>query len=178
MNKYLLITIPAGIAMAAFCMFRDAPVKPISVIINKKCVVCHPASNHKSPTAPAFKTAIARSKRVIGEMVLVKGGSFQMGSDEFGDAMPVHRVSVSSFFMDVHEVTNAEFAEFVKETGYITTAERMPRKEDYPDVPGEKLVMGSAVFCPPSSPVSLENPLQWWQYVPGANWKHPRGNKS
>jgi formylglycine-generating enzyme len=127
---------------------------------------------------PTFQTTATKSKTNTGEMVLVKGGSFQMGSVEFNDAKPVHNVLVSGFYMDVHEVTNAEFSEFVKATGYITTAERMPRKEDYPDVPVGKLVKGSAVFSPPSYPVSLDNPLLWWQYIPGANWKHPHGVNS
>ena len=47
-----------------------------------------------------------------------------MGSNEFDDAMPVHAVTVNSFYMDVHEVTNAEFAEFVNATNYITVAEQ------------------------------------------------------
>src|SRR5207249_5746527 len=31
------------------------------------------------------------------------------------------------------------------------------------------------VFIPTSMPVPLDNPLQWWRYTPGANWKHPEG---
>ncbi len=42
-------------------------------------------------------------------------------------------------------------------------------------MPADKLVPGSAVFTPTSSPVPLDNPLQWWRYTPGANWKHPQG---
>ncbi|PIQ21921.1 MAG: sulfatase-modifying factor protein [Cytophagales bacterium CG18_big_fil_WC_8_21_14_2_50_42_9] len=111
------------------------------------------------------------------KMVWIEGGSFQMGSDDpaFLDARPVHEVTVNNFWMDDHEVTNAEFAKFVKETGYLTVAEQPLNPADYPGVPADQLVPGSAVFTPPAQEVSLHNSLQWWQYVPGANWRHPTG---
>src|SRR5262245_29446198 len=59
-------------------------------------------------------------------MVWVPGGEFSMGSDEFPDARPVHRVRVSGFWMDATEVTNDQFAAFVAATGYQTIAERQP----------------------------------------------------
>ncbi len=108
-------------------------------------------------------------------MALISGGTFLMGNDEFVDARPVHEVSVSSFYMDRTEVTNAEFSRFVKATGYKTVAERPLNPADYPGVPADKLVPGSAVFTPPSHAVSLDNPLQWWEYVAGATWDHPEG---
>lgn len=110
-------------------------------------------------------------------MVLIKGGEFEMGSDEpmFRDARPVHRVRVRDFFMDETEVTNAQWAEFVKATNYVTVAEVAPRAEDYPGASPEMLVAGSVVFAPPSGPVSLDNHLQWWSWVPGADWRHPEG---
>jgi sulfatase modifying factor 1 len=111
-------------------------------------------------------------------MVLIEGGTFQMGSAEFPDAKPVHAVRVSSFWMDTHEVTNAQFDAFVKATGYRTVAERPLDPAAYPGVPADKLVPGSAVFTPPAQPVSLANPLPWWQYVPGADWRHPQGPHS
>ncbi len=77
-----------------------------------------------------------------------------------------------------HEVTNAQFAKFVSVTNYITVAERALNPADFPDVPKDKLVAGSAVFAPPSHPVSLTDPLQWWKYVGGASWKHPEGPNS
>ncbi len=108
-------------------------------------------------------------------MVLIKPGVFTMGSKEFEDAQPLHQVKVSAFWMDVHEVANAQFAAFVKATGYITVAERPLDPKDYPGVPLEKLVPGSAVFTPPTQKVSLNDPLQWWTYAPGASWRHPKG---
>lgn len=80
--------------------------------------------------------------------------------------------------MDEHEVTNAQFDQFVSQTGYVTVAERPLNPQDYPGVPAAQLVPGSAVFTPPAQQVSLENPLQWWQYVSGASWQHPKGPNS
>lgn len=111
-------------------------------------------------------------------MVRIPGGDFQMGSNDFEDTRPVHPVHVNPFLMDTHEVTNAEFAAFVKATQYKTIAERPLNPADYPGVPADKLVPGSAVFTPPAQPVPLENPLAWWEYVAGANWQHPKGPHS
>src|SRR5688572_1211797 len=114
------------------------------------------------------------------KMVWLPDGKFQMGSDDpaFMDAQPVHEVNVNGFWMDEHEVTNAEFAKFVNATGYITVAERPLDPKDYPDVPKENLVIGSPVFAPPENEVSLDDPGQWWKYVAGASWYHPFGPSS
>ncbi len=113
-------------------------------------------------------------------MVRVKGGTFQRGSDnpKMRDARPTHRVTVDGFWIDRTAVTNAEFARFVAATGYVTVAERTPRPEDFPGAPPEKLVAGGVVFSPPEGPVPLDNHLRWWNYVPGADWRHPDGPKS
>jgi formylglycine-generating enzyme len=119
-------------------------------------------------------------------MAWIPGGEFSMGAndppdmDEVGmkateDARPVHRVYVDGFFMDKNDVTNAEFAKFVKATGYVTVAERTPKAEDFPGAPPENLVAGSVVFAPPNHPVPLNDHMQWWSYVHGANWRHPLG---
>ena len=94
------------------------------------------------------------------------------------DSRPVHRVYVDGFYMDRTDVTNAEFAGFVKATGYLTVAERKPREEDFPGAPPENLVAGSVVFSPPNHPVSLHNHFEWWNYVWGASWRHPSGPES
>ena len=67
-------------------------------------------------------------------MVWVPGGKFWMGSDDphFADASPIHRVHVDGFWMDRTEVTNAQFARFVQETGYVTVAERKPDPREFP----------------------------------------------
>jgi formylglycine-generating enzyme required for sulfatase activity len=123
-------------------------------------------------------------------MVWIPGGEFSMGArnptdehDAVGmqattDSRPVHRVLVDGFWMDATEVTNEQFARFVKATGYITVAEQTPRAEDFPGAPPESLVPGSVVFAGPRHPVSLTNPYQWWSEVDGASWRHPFGPKS
>ena len=85
---------------------------------------------------------------------------------------------VDGFWMDATEATNAQFAEFVKATGYVTIAEIKPTKEEYPSAPAENLVAGSTVFSPTSGPVALNDYLQWWTYVHGADWRHPTGPRS
>jgi formylglycine-generating enzyme required for sulfatase activity len=122
-------------------------------------------------------------------MVWSPGGEFSMGSDAAADslceipgitrdAQPIHRVVVDGFWMDATEVSNAAFAEFVRATGYVTVAERRPDPADFPGAPAELLVPGSTVFTPPGGPVDLRNALQWWRYVPGADWRHPFGPSS
>jgi sulfatase modifying factor 1 len=113
-------------------------------------------------------------------MVWIPAGEFWMGSDDesMRDARPVHRVKVDGFWMDRSEVTNEQFARFVRATGYVTVAERKPDPKDFPDAPPELLVAGSIVFTPPKEPVPLTNHLVWWRYQPGADWRHPEGPES
>ena len=120
-------------------------------------------------------SSIAEGKGDTTGMKYIPGGTFLMGSDDFPDSRPVHKVTVDPFYMDAHEVTNAEYARFVEATGYKTIAERPLNPADYPGVPVDKLVPGSAVFTPTPTSVSLDNPLQWWNYVAGADWAHPEG---
>jgi formylglycine-generating enzyme len=91
------------------------------------------------------------------------------------DCNIIHEVYVDPFFMDEHEVTNAEFAKFVDATGYITLAEQAPTKEEFPDAPPENLRAGSVVFTPPGVSVPLNNHYQWWEFIFGADWQHPEG---
>jgi formylglycine-generating enzyme required for sulfatase activity len=110
-------------------------------------------------------------------MVWIPGGEFTMGSDnpKMRDAQPLHRIRVDGFWMDQTAVTNEQFRQFVETTGYVTVAERTPQAKDFPGAPAENLVAGAVVFAPPKGPVSLDNHLQWWTYVKGANWRHPEG---
>ena len=123
-----------------------------------------------------------------GEMVLVKGGRFLMGSTEDDDlARPVekppHEVTVSPFWIDETEVTNAQFSAFVEATGYITQAERDVDWEELqeqlppgtPRPPAEALKAGSMVFTPPDQAVPLNDIRAWWSWVVGANWRQPEG---
>ena len=137
------------------------------------------AENGASPK-PSEPKESKPVKIVEPKMVWIPGGSFKMGTDDqmFPDAHPMHNTTVRGFLMDEHEVTNAEFAQFVQATQYKTIAEQKLNPKDYPGVPPESLVPGSAVFTPPNHKVSLDNPMQWWQYVAGADWRHPTGPNS
>jgi formylglycine-generating enzyme len=110
-------------------------------------------------------------------MVWIPPTRFSMGSDyePFLDAQPIHTVELDGFYMDRHLVTNTQFARFVKATGYITIAERKPDPKEFPGVLEERLVPGAVVFLPPAQAVTLGDISQWWQYLPGANWRHPEG---
>ncbi len=126
---------------------------------------------------PARDNADPETDTVLVKMVWIPPGTFIMGSNDpaFADAQPVHKVRLNGFWMDEHEVTNAEFERFVKATNYQTVAEQPLDPAEFPGVPVENLVPGSGVFTPTSQPVSYENPLQWWTYVNGANWRNPKG---
>ena len=139
-----------------------------------------------SPFAPTIPNKFPAPSPAPEGMVWIPGGEFSMGSTAAGeslcgqpgitrDAQPVHRVHVDAFWMDATEVTNGQFEQFVKATGYITVAEQKPTKEEFPAAPPENLVAGSTVFTPTPRPVPLNDCFQWWTYVPGANWRHPLG---
>jgi formylglycine-generating enzyme len=146
--------------------------------------VIAPPDTHIACRPPSRKIILAAKNNIRSantndhtDMAWIKPGAFQMGSTAFTDSKPVHAVSVNGFWMDTHEVTNAQFEKFAQATGYITVAERPLNAKDYPGVSPDKLVPGSAVFSPPAHKVSLDDPLQWWQYVAGANWRHPKDPK-
>lgn len=99
-----------------------------------------------------------------------------MGSDEFyPDERPVHERTVGDFRIDRYEVTNADFARFVEDTGYVTVAERPLDPAAYPGVAVEDLVPGALVFTATAGPVDLDDWRQWWRWQPGAQWRSPAG---
>jgi sulfatase modifying factor 1 len=113
------------------------------------------------------------------DMVWIPGGTFRMGSDKhYPEERPAHRVSVDGFWMDRFPVTNARFARFVDATGFRTFAEIPPNPDDYPGARPEMLYAGSLVFVQPPGPVDLSDVRNWWQYVRGADWRHPAGADS
>jgi len=120
------------------------------------------------------------------KMVRIEGGEFLMGATDTTDwpgELPQHRVRISSFYMDVTEVTNQQFADFVKATGYITIAEQPVDWEQIkkqvpvgtPKPPDSVLQPGSLVFVQPRQMVDLNNASHWWKWVVGASWRHPEG---
>ena len=110
------------------------------------------------------------------DMVWIPGGTFRMGSDKhYPEERPAHRVIVDGFWMDRYPVTNARFARFIEATGHTTFAEIAPDPKDYPGADPERLFAGSLVFVQPDQPVDLSNVTNWWQFVRGADWRHPSG---
>ena len=125
----------------------------------------------------------------LSGMVKIPGGIFNMGGSgklARNNEFPKHEVEISSFYMDIHEVTNQQFREFVNATGYVTLAERKPDWEELkhqvapgtPKPPDSVLVAGSMVFDPKDEVVNLDNFFQWWSWKPGTDWQHPYGPKS
>src|SRR3954447_21463514 len=109
-------------------------------------------------------------------MVVLPGGTFRMGSEEFyPEERPVRDVALGPFAIDRHPVTVAEFRRFVTETGYVTVAERAPDPAVYPDADADMLVPGSLVFRRTPGPVPLDDVRAWWRYEPGACWSAPDG---
>jgi sulfatase modifying factor 1 len=146
--------------MIAFCMLWNG--------------CSHGDKKNDSPLGGVSTTA---KMAIYTNMVRIKGGAYIMGSPDpaFQDASPLHKVIVNDFWMDQNEVTNAEFAVFVKATNYQTVAERPLDPADYSNIDPKDLVPGSAVFTPPVHTVNLNRPIEWWKYVAGANWRHPAG---
>lgn len=108
-------------------------------------------------------------------MVFVPGGSFVMGSDrERPEERFSHQVTVEGFWIDQHEVTNAEFAQFVETTGYKTLAERGIDPKTHPGME-ELTAPGSILFVKPTKLGRGGDLTQWWQYLEGANWREPDG---
>jgi formylglycine-generating enzyme required for sulfatase activity len=112
-------------------------------------------------------------------MLRIPGGTFRMGSDRhYPEEAPAHRVTVDEFLIDRTPVTNRQFREFVRATGHVTFAEIPPDPKDYPGALPQLLYAGSLVFSPPARAVDLSDWSQWWQFMKGADWRHPYGPKS
>lgn len=108
-------------------------------------------------------------------MVFVKGGVFQMGAKPMREEEgPLRRTRVGAFWIDRTDVTNADFARFVKATGYVTLAERPLDPKAYPTLSGDQLKPSAIVFVGSDQPRESD-PGQWWRVVQGADWRHPQG---
>ena len=111
-------------------------------------------------------------------MVWIPPGSFVMGDTVYKEEQPILSTRVAGFWMDRTEVTNAQFAEFVKATGYVTTAERPVDVRLHPGLPPDMQKPGSVVFISPADLRGAGDVRQWWQYIAGASWRHPGGPSS
>lgn len=120
--------------------------------------------------ADATKQASTRN------MTWIQGGAFRMGCEEFyPEEAPVHTVEVDGFWIDSKLVTVREFRHFVRDTEYVTVAERKPDPAEYPGIDPALLVPGSLVFQGTPGPVPLTDYRAWWAFVPGACWRRPEG---
>lgn len=137
------------------------------------------ACNDGAPGERAAAVGAPRQcPRIADAPVKLPGGTFDMGEDDvYDEEGPVRRTTVRGFWIDPHEVTNRQFAAFVKATGYVTVAEKPvdPKQFKVPAdrIPPDMLKPGSAVFTPPDFPSNRYT--DWWKYVPGASWKKPYG---
>lgn len=99
-------------------------------------------------------------------MAYIPAGQFRLGSTQgYRDELPLssgQQTGINAFWIDQTEVTNAQFASFVKVTGYVTDAEKQ---------------RGAAVFIAPKTGEAIHN-NSWWHYVKGASWQHPAGPNS
>lgn len=115
----------------------------------------------------------------LSGMCWIPGGAFLMGSNHhYPEEAPAHKVSVGGFWMDSHTVTNDEFTRFVAATGHVTLAEKPADPRDYPGAKPELLAPSSVMFKKAAHRVDLTNRYNWWIYVRGADWRHPRGPAS
>lgn len=98
-------------------------------------------------------------------MVRIPAGQLVLGSaNGYGDEAPTGKsISVKTFWMDRTEVTNAQFAAFVTDTGYVTDAEREG---------------AGAVFHRPAPSQQSQGPADWWIWAAGASWMRPEGAAS
>ncbi|EOZ98526.1 Sulfatase modifying factor 1 precursor (C-alpha-formyglycine- generating enzyme 1) [Indibacter alkaliphilus LW1] len=161
--------------------FILAVVVPMLLFVTFSCK--EKSSSNSTFYDTSKQIEIVRSK---DGMVFIPEGEFFMGTND-PESYPVERPAVKrkvkAFWMDETEVTNAQFAEFVAETGYVTMAEKTPDWEEMkkqlppgtPKPPEENMQPGSMVFSAPSSRVPLHDISLWWKWVLGASWKHPEG---
>jgi formylglycine-generating enzyme len=127
----------------------------------------------------ANETLTLPARLLNPDMVWIKDGVFRMGSDRhYPEEAPTHNVAVDGFWIDRTPVTNRQFREFVRATGHVTFAEIPPDPKDYPGALPHMLYAGSLAFAPPATVANLTDWSQWWQFVEGADWRHPYGRKS
>ncbi|OQP66768.1 formylglycine-generating enzyme family protein [Niastella populi] len=188
MNKFSWPCVLVAVASFAACNQTSGTTTAKTAVAHADDTVMSCTSNLPSRFAvnTSSDSIVASGNNSYEGMVKIPGGDFLMGAaDKEGrtDEYPQHAVHVDGFYMDATEVTNAMFAQFVKATGYVTTAERKPDWEELkkqlpagtPRPADSLLVAASLVFTPPAGAVQLNDVSQWWQWVKGADWKHPQG---
>ena len=115
------------------------------------------------------------SSNRLGEYIIVPGGKLTKSNPEPGSSQgPKNSLKISAFEIQIHEVTNREFNQFVLETGYLTDAEKSINS-DRPD-------SGSALFVLPLAKAGEQakkgGENVGWRLLRGATWKQPEGVNS
>ena len=101
--------------------------------------------------------------REIGDVPIPRGTAVIGDDSGYPEEHGAYATEIDAFRIDRHEVTNRDFARFVRATGYVTDAEKAG---------------SSIVFAPPARPVPKLDPRLWWKLVEGADWRHPLGPES
>ena len=177
LRRYIALAVAALLLVAGLIVWRAS--KAATPPAQSSHASDHGHGSATEAPAPRINAANPPGPAPPG-MVWVPGGTFWMGCSDCGmaDAEPLHLVTVDGFWMDAAPVTNAQFEQFVRATGYVTIAERPLDPRQFPGVPVSKLVPGSAGCVAPDRVASLDNPRQWWQSVNGASWRRPEGRDS
>lgn len=205
MNKIKIVTFSLlALCLQVFCINREKETLQISEEDSLYCGSMSRAnsvvSDQNLETDVLDEINVIQTNKAIDEPFLgrvkISGGAFEMGGDTpdgfenipktalpQGDKLPKHKDQINAFWMDEHEVTNAQFRVFVDATGYITIAERTILWEDIknqvppeiPEPPKEKLLPGSLVFHYADKNALKDNLENWWIFVKGANWLQPKG---
>jgi formylglycine-generating enzyme required for sulfatase activity len=212
MTKSVIIWIvAAGCCLGGLIAAALAPVGSQSVHPNRSAPSDKRSVNREPSTRPASITeSVSQSAPLLvdapaappAEMAWIPGGQFRMGSDPpppdnplriKADEVPAHDVELDGFWMDEHEVTNRQFDEFARMTGYVTFAEKEPTPEelarggmDLDLAKRSELKPGSICFNAQFNRRAIQLRDQkvpfWevevWKYVDGANWRHPDGPDS
>lgn len=150
-------------------------LRVLSLAMVAPLAACSEVQKVMEDVAPDLaKTCVSQSPAPIA----VRGGSFLMGqNDVYREEGPERTITVDGFWIDATEVTNAQFAKFVDQTGYVTVAEKPvdPTMLGIPQnqIPPDMLKPGSAVFRAPDRPST--HYTDWWEYRPGASWRNPTG---
>ncbi|XP_065191412.1 formylglycine-generating enzyme-like [Sycon ciliatum] len=128
------------------------------------------SQDEKHPELPSSEKFLESPYPRTNQMVQLEGGVFTMGTDKpeipVDGESPARQVELDPFWLDVYEVSNAEFELFVNDTGYKTEAEAFGDSFVLEIMISEEIKkdIDSAVAAAP-----------WWLPVKGADWRHPFG---
>ncbi len=137
---------------------RPAVYLPIAILVVG--LLGYVFLNAGSSPKTAAEIASTCESLAIGETRTIPAGRFVMGSENFyREEQPINSVSLNEFEIDIHEVTNAQFREFVDATGYVTSAER-----------------ATEIGFPTNGSPVLSS--VGWSFVEGASWRQPLGAES